>query len=120
MPRPTGHRVRYAGPPSGHTPFTSFVDPSQLLHRLAILLGPAGFVAVIAGWITTEVGRQPYTIYGLLRTTGTVVLASAVLPTLAEAGTGGKRGEDAGKNIEELVSPFGSVDEVATASSMIW
>ena len=39
-----------------------------LLHRLAILFGPAGFVAVIAGWITTEVGRQPYTIYGLLRT----------------------------------------------------
>jgi cytochrome d ubiquinol oxidase subunit I len=38
------------------------------LHRLAVLLGPAGFVAVIAGWVTTEVGRQPYTIYGLLRT----------------------------------------------------
>ena len=31
-------------------------------------MGPAGFVAVIAGWITTEVGRQPWTIYGLLRT----------------------------------------------------
>ena len=29
---------------------------------------PAGFVAVLAGWITTEVGRQPYTIYGLLTT----------------------------------------------------
>ena len=40
----------------------------RLLHRLALLLGPSGFVAVIAGWITTEVGRQPYTIYGLLRT----------------------------------------------------
>jgi len=39
-----------------------------LLHRLAILLGPAGFVAVIAGWITAELGRQPYTVYGLLRT----------------------------------------------------
>ncbi len=38
------------------------------LHRLAILFGPAGFVAVIAGWVTTEVGRQPYTIYKLLRT----------------------------------------------------
>ncbi len=38
------------------------------LHRLAIAMGPAGFVAVLAGWITTEVGRQPYTIYGLLRT----------------------------------------------------
>ena len=33
-----------------------------------MIMGPAGFVAVIAGWVTTEVGRQPYTVYGLLRT----------------------------------------------------
>jgi cytochrome bd ubiquinol oxidase subunit I len=39
-----------------------------LLHRFALLMGPSGFVAVIAGWITTEVGRQPFTIYGLMRT----------------------------------------------------
>lgn len=38
------------------------------LHRAAVIMGPAGFVAVLAGWVTTEVGRQPYTIYGLLRT----------------------------------------------------
>jgi len=38
------------------------------LHRAAIAMGPAGFVAVIAGWVTTEVGRQPYTVYGLLTT----------------------------------------------------
>ena len=38
------------------------------LHRAAILMAPSGFVAVLAGWITTEVGRQPYVIYGLLRT----------------------------------------------------
>ena len=41
-------------------------------HRLtlwaAIALGPSGFIAVLAGWITTEVGRQPYTVYGLLTT----------------------------------------------------
>jgi len=37
-------------------------------HGFALLMGPAGFVAVIAGWVTTEVGRQPYTVYGLLRT----------------------------------------------------
>jgi cytochrome bd ubiquinol oxidase subunit I len=42
------------------------------LHRFALLMGPSGFVAVIAGWITTEVGRQPYTIYGLLRTADSV------------------------------------------------
>lgn len=38
------------------------------LHRLALVMGPSGFVAVIAGWITTEVGRQPYTVYGHLLT----------------------------------------------------
>ena len=39
------------------------------LNRAAITMGPMGFVAVLAGWITTEVGRQPFTVYGLLRTT---------------------------------------------------
>ncbi|RXR00849.1 cytochrome ubiquinol oxidase subunit I [Pseudoxanthomonas composti] len=39
-----------------------------LLHRAAVAMGPAGFVAVIAGWVTTEVGRQPFTVYGLMRT----------------------------------------------------
>ena len=34
----------------------------------ALVMGPAGFVAVIAGWMTTEVGRQPFTIYNVLRT----------------------------------------------------
>lgn len=38
------------------------------LLRFALVMGPAGFVAVIAGWVTTEVGRQPFTIYGLMRT----------------------------------------------------
>ena len=42
------------------------------LQRFAVAMGPAGFVAVIAGWITTEVGRQPYTVYGLLRTADSV------------------------------------------------
>lgn len=38
------------------------------LHRSAVVMGPSGFLAVLCGWITTEVGRQPYTVYGLLRT----------------------------------------------------
>ena len=38
------------------------------LHRLALVMGPSGFVAVLSGWVVTEVGRQPFTIYGLLRT----------------------------------------------------
>jgi cytochrome bd ubiquinol oxidase subunit I len=37
-------------------------------HRLGVAMGPSGILAVLAGWITTEVGRQPYTVYGLLRT----------------------------------------------------
>jgi cytochrome d ubiquinol oxidase subunit I len=41
---------------------------SKWLHRAAMLMGPSGFIAVLAGWYTTEVGRQPYTVYGLLRT----------------------------------------------------
>jgi cytochrome d ubiquinol oxidase subunit I len=40
----------------------------RFLHRFALAMGPMGFVAVIAGWVTTEVGRQPFLVYGLLRT----------------------------------------------------
>jgi cytochrome d ubiquinol oxidase subunit I len=42
------------------------------LHRFALVMGPSGFVAVLAGWITTEVGRQPYVVYGLMRTADAV------------------------------------------------
>lgn len=38
------------------------------MHRAAVLMGPSGFIAVLAGWVTTEAGRQPYTVYGLLTT----------------------------------------------------
>jgi cytochrome d ubiquinol oxidase subunit I len=41
---------------------------SRLLHGFALMMAPSGFIAVLAGWITTETGRQPYTVYGLLRT----------------------------------------------------
>jgi cytochrome d ubiquinol oxidase subunit I len=37
-------------------------------QRVSVWMGPSGFVAVLAGWIVTEVGRQPFTVYGLLRT----------------------------------------------------
>jgi cytochrome d ubiquinol oxidase subunit I len=35
-------------------------------------LAPAGFIAVLAGWWVTEVGRQPYVVYGVLRTAAAV------------------------------------------------
>ena len=44
------------------------LDEARWFHRWALLMGPSGFVAVLAGWTVTEVGRQPFTIYGLLRT----------------------------------------------------
>ncbi|MDB5552520.1 MAG: qxtA [Rhizobium sp.] len=43
-------------------------ESNHIFLSVATLMGPAGFVAVLAGWITTEVGRQPYTVYGLLLT----------------------------------------------------
>jgi cytochrome d ubiquinol oxidase subunit I len=45
---------------------------SRGLHRFALAMGPAGFIAIIAGWVTTEVGRQPYLVYDLLRTADSV------------------------------------------------
>ena len=44
------------------------LDSNKGYLRLCLLMGPSGFIAVIAGWITAEVGRQPYTVYGLLKT----------------------------------------------------
>ena len=54
------------------------------LHRAAMAMGPTGFVAVLACWITTEVGRQPWTVYGLLSTTDSVapIEAAAVASSL--------------------------------------
>jgi cytochrome bd ubiquinol oxidase subunit I len=51
----------------------------------AMLMGPAGIVAIIAGWIVTEVGRQPFTVYGLLRTSQSAspVDAPAIAVSLA-------------------------------------
>ncbi|MGO2503403.1 MAG: cytochrome ubiquinol oxidase subunit I [Cobetia marina] len=45
---------------------------------LAVAMGPAGLIAILAGWFTTEVGRQPWVIYGLMRTEDAVSAHSAV------------------------------------------
>jgi cytochrome d ubiquinol oxidase subunit I len=45
---------------------------TPLFLLLCQLVTPIGFVAVIAGWAVTEVGRQPWTVYGLLRTAASV------------------------------------------------
>jgi cytochrome bd ubiquinol oxidase subunit I len=53
-----------------------FADARWFL-KLCELASPLGFVAVVAGWVTTEVGRQPWVVYGLVRT------RDAVTPSLA-------------------------------------
>ncbi|GAB5375305.1 MAG: cytochrome ubiquinol oxidase subunit I [Acuticoccus sp.] len=57
---------------------------SRPLHLAALAMAPSGLVAVIAGWITTEVGRQPFTVYGVMRTADSVspVGAPAVATSL--------------------------------------
>jgi cytochrome d ubiquinol oxidase subunit I len=41
---------------------------SRWFQRWALVMGPSGLIALLAGWVTTEVGRQPWTVYGVLRT----------------------------------------------------
>jgi cytochrome d ubiquinol oxidase subunit I len=45
---------------------------NRLFLRCAVLMGPAGLIALLAGWFTTEIGRQPWTVYGVLRTADSV------------------------------------------------
>ena len=52
------------------------VDRARWFLWVAFLSFPSGFVATLAGWYTAEVGRQPWVVYGLLRT------ADAVTPSL--------------------------------------
>ena len=35
-------------------------------------MGPSGFVSLLAGWVTTEAGRQPWVVYGVMRTSQAV------------------------------------------------
>lgn len=45
---------------------------TRWLHWAVLLMAPSGFLAVLAGWTVTEVGRQPWTVYGLMRTADSV------------------------------------------------
>ena len=73
-----------------------YASPS--LRLVVLWIGPCGFVALLAGWTVTEVGRQPFTVYGLLRTADSVSpiappgvaasLAAIVIVYLIVFGTG--------------------------------
>ncbi|WP_412499058.1 cytochrome ubiquinol oxidase subunit I [Vibrio furnissii] len=41
---------------------------TKLFHRFVLLMGPSGLIALLAGWFTTEIGRQPWVVYGMMRT----------------------------------------------------
>ncbi|MET0409476.1 MAG: cytochrome ubiquinol oxidase subunit I [Hyphomicrobium sp.] len=41
---------------------------STLFLRASLAMGPAGLIALLAGWLTTEIGRQPWIVYGVMRT----------------------------------------------------
>ncbi|WP_434525066.1 cytochrome ubiquinol oxidase subunit I [Photorhabdus asymbiotica] len=41
---------------------------SRAFLRFMFLMAPSGLIAILAGWFTTEIGRQPWVVYGLLRT----------------------------------------------------
>jgi cytochrome d ubiquinol oxidase subunit I len=45
---------------------------TRWLQRFALAMGPSGLIALLAGWITTEAGRQPWVVYGVLRTADAV------------------------------------------------
>ena len=51
---------------------------SKLFLRFALLMGPSGLVAILAGWFTTEIGRQPWIVYGVMRTKDAVSNHSAL------------------------------------------
>lgn len=51
---------------------------SRWFYRAVVLAGPLSVVALIAGWITTEVGRQPWIVYGVMRTAEAVTGASGI------------------------------------------
>lgn len=50
---------------------------ARWFHRFALLMGPSGFVTLLAGWVTTEVGRQPWVVYGVMRTSQAISPLSA-------------------------------------------
>jgi cytochrome bd ubiquinol oxidase subunit I len=51
---------------------------SPWFHRALVVSGPLALVALISGWVTTEVGRQPWVVYEVMRTESAVTGASGV------------------------------------------
>ena len=45
---------------------------SEWFLRFVVVMGPSGLISILAGWYTTEIGRQPWVVYGVMRTTDAV------------------------------------------------
>jgi len=83
---------------AGWTCWRGRLHESRALARFALLMGPSGVVAILAGWFTTEIGRQPWVVHGLMRTedavsdhstlTMSASLALLVIVYIAVFGTG--------------------------------
>jgi cytochrome d ubiquinol oxidase subunit I len=60
-------------------------EPPSLVLRLLSLMTFAGWIAVLAGWYVTEIGRQPYLVYGVLRTADAAarIASPSIATTLA-------------------------------------
>ena len=78
---------------------TGKLETTRWFLWIAFLAFPTGFAAVIAGWLTAEVGRQPWVIYGLLRT------EEAITPSLT--GTDVLFSSRADVLVYSIVIPFG-------------
>ena len=57
---------------------TGGLPEQRWFHLVVVALGPLSLVALIAGWVTTEVGRQPWVVYGLMRTEEAVTGAGGI------------------------------------------
>ena len=51
---------------------------STWFYRAVVIAGPAAVVALISGWVVTEVGRQPWVVYGVMRTSAAVTGAHGI------------------------------------------
>ena len=60
--RPSARGSSGSGGGAGGCPGTPW------FHRAVVAAGPLSLVALIAGWVTTEVGRQPWVVYEVMRT----------------------------------------------------
>jgi cytochrome bd ubiquinol oxidase subunit I len=57
---------------------TGRLPTSRWFHRAVVAAGPLAVVALVAGWVTAEVGRQPWIVYGFMRTSEAVTGAHGI------------------------------------------